>query len=74
MIRNKGKNLGKIKKIGGFGNFTIKNLSLDRCVMSQSSLTPTIEKHFADDLCFASVAQLRASPGVTDFQKLGGDK
>ena len=42
--------------------------------MSQSSLTPTIEKHFADDLCFASVAQLRASPGVTDFQKFGGDK
>ena len=50
------------------------NLSLDHCVMSQSSLTPTIEKHFADDLCFASVAQLRASPGVTDFQKFGGDK
>ena len=38
--------------------------------MSQSSLTPTIEKHFADDLCFASVAQLRPSPGVTDFSKI----
>ena len=38
--------------------------------MSQSSLTPTIEKHFADDLCFASVAQLRASPGVTGVLKI----
>ena len=39
--------------------------------MSQSSLTPTIEKHFADDLCFASVAQLRASPVWSDgFSKI----
>ena len=37
--------------------------------MSQSSLTPTIEKHFADDLCFASVAQLRVSLGVTGVSK-----
>ena len=38
--------------------------------MSQSSLTPTIEKHFADDLCFASVAQLRASPLVAGVLKI----